>query len=115
MRKILTIAACAFLAGCLEPETKKSQSIFDTDLDWTRVKSVKIFPLDQKNTEIDRFGESTASEIDRALGEGMLHWITDSVFVHESANQLFVKEFMRDEPRLHEFPRDKFIFEFIQK
>jgi hypothetical protein len=45
----------------------------------------------------------------------MLHWITDSVFVHESANQLFVKEFKRDEPRLHEFPRDKFIFEFIQK
>ena len=126
MKKFLAIAACALLAGCLEPETikidmpaprplPKAPSIFDNALDWTAVKSVKIFTLDEKRTEVDRIIESTANDIDRALNEGMLHWITDSVFVYETHDKLFIKEFKRDEPRFYEYPRRNFVFEFIRK
>ena len=126
MKKFLAIAVCALFAGCLEPQkmsielpktesAPKAQSIFDKDLGWVPVKSVRIYTMDPKKTEVERITESAKHEIDRALREDVPHWITDSVFVYESTDQLFIKEFRRDEPRLYEYPRNKFIFEFIQK
>ena len=91
MKKILAVAACALLAGCLEPQEvkeekaslvppPKNETVFDDDLEWVSVKSVRILSTSDKRDEIDRINISTSQDIDRALKEGALHWITDSIF-----------------------------------
>ena len=124
MRKILAIAACALFAGCLEPQVvkeanatqappTKNETVFDDDLEWVSVKSVRILSTGDKRDEIDRINISSNQDIDRALKEGALHWITDSIFVRQSRQNVLIREYRRDAPRFYEYPRGKYVLEFV--
>lgn len=124
MKKILAVAACALLAGCLEPQEvkeekasqvppPKNETVFDDDLEWVSVKSVRILSTSDKRDEIDRINISTSQDIDRALKEGALHWITDSIFVRQSRQNVLIREYRRDAPRFYEYPRGKYVLEFV--
>ena len=124
MKKILAVAACALLAGCLEPQEvkeekasqvppPKNETVFDDDLEWVSVKSVRILSTGDKRDEIDRINISTSQDIDRALKEGALHWITDSIFVRQSRQNVLIREYRRDAPRFYEYPRGKYVLEFV--
>lgn len=124
MKKILAVAACALLAGCLEPQEvkeekasqvppPKNETVFDDDLEWVSVKSIRILSTSDKRDEIDRINISTSQDIDRALKEGALHWITDSIFVRQSRQNVLIREYRRDAPRFYEYPRGKYVLEFV--
>ena len=124
MKKFLAVAACALLAGCLEPQEvkeekasqvppPKNETVFDDDLEWVSVKSVRILSTSDKRDEIDRINISTSQDIDRALKEGALHWITDSIFVRQSRQNVLIREYRRDAPRFYEYPRGKYVLEFV--
>ena len=124
MKKILAVAACALLAGCLEPQEvkeekasqvppPKNETVFDDDLEWVSVKSVRILSTSDKRDEIDRINISTSQDIDRALKEGALHWLTDSIFVRQSRQNVLIREYRRDAPRFYEYPRGKYVLEFV--
>lgn len=126
MKKLIAIAMCAFFAGCLEPSQVKveipaqeshikAESVFDSNLGWTPVKTVKVFSLGEKKVEVEQISVSSKQDIDRALKEGLKHWITDSIFIHETADYVLVREYRRDAPRFYEYPRSQFIFEFQPK
>ena len=124
MKKILAVAACALLAGCLEPQEvkeekasqvppPKNETVFDDDLEWVSVKSVRILSTSDKRDEIDRINISTSQDIDRALKEGALHWITDSIFVRQSRQNVLIREYRRDATKFYEYPRGKYVLEFV--
>ena len=124
MKKILAVAACALFAGCLEPQDfkeekstqaqpPKNETVFDDDLEWISVKSVRILSTGDKLDEIDRINISTKQDIERALKEGALHWITDSIFVRQSRQNVLIREYRRDAPKFYENPRGKYVLEFV--
>ena len=126
MKKLLIAAICALFAGCLEPQQvkveipaqsspAKAESVFDSNLGWTPVNTVKIFTLGEKKVEVEQITVSSKQDIDRALKEGIKHWITDSIFIHETADYVLIREYRRDAPRFYEYPRSQFIFEFQPK
>jgi hypothetical protein len=126
MKRLIAIAMCAIFAGCLEPQQvkveipaqethAKAESIFDSNLGWTPVKTVKIYTLGEKKVEVEQIAVSSKQDIDRALKEGVKHWITDSIFIHESADFILIREYRRDAPRFYEYPRSQFVFEFQPK
>ena len=124
MKKILAVAACALFAGCLEPQDfkeekstqaqpPKNETVFDDDLEWISVKSVRILSTGDKLDEIDRINISTKQDIERALKEGALHWITDSIFIRQSRQNVLIREYRRDAPKFYEYPRGKYVLEFV--
>ena len=124
MKKLIAVAMCSLFAGCIEPQEIKvvlpaqknpqhSASVFDNNLDWISVKSVKVFSIDDKKTEIDFIAISSNQDIERALKEDVLHWITDSIFIHQSNQELLIREYRRDAPKFYEYPRGKYALEFI--
>lgn len=126
MKKLLIAAICVFFSGCLEPSQVKvempaqnspikAESVFDSKLGWTPVKRVKIFTLGEKKVEVEQISVSDQQDIDRALKEGLKHWITDSIFIHESADYVLIREYRRDAPRFYEYPRNQYVFEFQPK
>ena len=126
MKRLIAIAMCAIFAGCLEPQQvkveiptqethAKAESVFDSGLGWTPVKTVKVFTLGEKKVEVEQITVSSKQDIDRALKEGIKHWITDSIFIHETADYILIREYRRDAPRFYEYPRSQFIFEFQPK
>ena len=126
MKRLIAIAMCAIFAGCLEPQQvkveipaqethAKAESVFDSGLGWTPVKTVKVFTLGEKKVEVEQIAVSSKQGIDRALKEGAKHWITDSIFIHESADFILIREYRRDAPRFYEYPRSQFVFEFQPK
>lgn len=126
MKKLLIAAICLLFAGCLEPQEIKvempvqdshikAESVFDSKLGWTAVKSVKVYTLSETKTPIEQISISTKQDAERAIKEGMLHWITDSIFIHETKDAILIREYRRDAPRFYEYPRSQFIFEFQPK
>ena len=124
MKKLIAVAMCSLFAGCIEPQEIKvvlpaqknpqhSASVFDNNLDWISVKSVKVFSIDDKKTEIDFIAISSNQDIERALKEDVLHWITDSIFIHQSNQELLIREYRRDAPKFYEYPRGKYALEFV--
>jgi len=124
MKKLLAVAMCALFAGCLEPQeikvelpqqspAPKNETVFDNGLEWISVKSVRILSLNDKKDEIDRIVISTEQDVERALKAGALHWITDSIFVHQSRQNVLIREYRRDAPRFYEYPRGKYVLEFV--
>lgn len=126
MKKLLIAAICVFFAGCQEPQQvkvempaqtspAKAESVFDSNLGWKAVKTVKIYSLGEKKVEVENITISSKQDIDRALKEGIKYWITDSIFIHESADYVFIREYRRDAPRYYEYPRNQYSFEFQPK
>ena len=126
MKKLIAAVMCMFLVGCLEPQQAKvetpaqnshikADSIFDSKLGWAAVKSVKVFSINNTKNPLINISISNKQDADRALKEGMPHWITDSIFVHESADFILIREYRRDAPRFYEYPRSQFVFEFQPK
>lgn len=124
MKKILAVAMCALFAGCLGPQEikvelpqqnppPKNETVFDNNLDWISVKSIRVHSMNDKKDEIDRITISTSQDVERALKEGALHWITDSIFVHQSYQNVLIREYRRDAPRFYEYPRGKYVLEFV--
>lgn len=124
MKRLIAVAMCALFAGCLEPQEIKvvlpaqktppqSASAFDNNLDWISVKSVKVFSTGDKRTEVDFITVSSSQDIERALKEDALHWITDSIFIYQSSRELLIREYRRDAPKFYEYPRGKYVLEFI--
>ena len=124
MKKLLAVAMCALFAGCLEPQEikvelpqqnpqPKNETVFDNNLDWISVKSIRVHSMNDKKDEIDRITISTSQDVERALKEGALHWITDSIFVHQSYQNVLIREYRRDAPRFYEYPRGKYVLEFV--
>ena len=124
MKRLIAVAMCALFAGCLEPQEIKvvlpaqktlpqSASAFDNNLDWISVKSVKVFSTGDKRTEVDFITVSSSQAIERALKEDALHWITDSIFIYQSSRELLIREYRRDAPKFYEYPRGKYVLEFI--
>jgi len=91
----------------------KNETVFDNSLEWISVKSVRVLSMSDKKDEIDRITISTDQDVDRALKEGALHWITDSIFVHQSRQNVLIREYRRDAPRFYEYPRGKYVLEFV--
>ena len=124
MKRLIAVAMCALFAGYFEPQEIKlvlpaqknfqqSASVFDNNLDWISVKSVRVFSTGDNRTEVDVIAISSNQDIERALKEDVLHWITDSIFIHQSSQELLIREYRRDAPKFYEYPRGKYVLEFV--